>query len=267
MALTKFNENVNNVQGLANQPTQTATQLKEVFDKAGSDIKTYINTVLTAEIDSKISELTTKINSIYPVGAIYMSVNSTNPGTLFGGTWVEWGTGKVPVGINTSDTDFNEVEKTGGEKSHQLSANEMPTHSHTFHGYSHNHNLAGHQHVIPSLSGYTDTKDLQGNIWNMAVQSQKTGLSASGIAYCNNPSGTVGHAVNSVESSTTAYSDSVHINASHSHNVTTRDNITGQAWGNTSDTTVGGYNDNNGGNQTHNNLQPYITCYMWKRTA
>ena len=56
------------------------------------------------------------LDAVYPVGSIYMSVKSTNPGTLFGGTWVAWGKGRVPVGINTGDSDFNTVEKTGGEK-------------------------------------------------------------------------------------------------------------------------------------------------------
>lgn len=58
---------------------------------------------------------------IYPVGSIYMSVNSTNPGNLFGGTWVAWGAGRVPVGVNTSDSDFKTPEKTGGSKSHRHS--------------------------------------------------------------------------------------------------------------------------------------------------
>ena len=56
------------------------------------------------------------LDAVYPVGSIYMSVKSTNPGTLFGGTWVAWGKGRVPVGINASDSDFNTVEKMGGVK-------------------------------------------------------------------------------------------------------------------------------------------------------
>ena len=52
--------------------------------------------------------------TMYPVGSIYMSTSSTNPSTYFGGTWVAWGSGRVPVGINTSDSNFNTVEKTGG---------------------------------------------------------------------------------------------------------------------------------------------------------
>lgn len=53
---------------------------------------------------------------VYPVGSIYMSVNNVNPSTLFGGTWQLWGAGRVPVGVDTNDTNFNTVEKTGGKK-------------------------------------------------------------------------------------------------------------------------------------------------------
>ena len=74
-------------------------------------------------------------NKVYPVGSIYMSVNSTNPSNLFGGTWVAWGSGRVPVGINTSDTSFNTVEKTGGNKTHAITASEMPSHTHSYKDY------------------------------------------------------------------------------------------------------------------------------------
>lgn len=55
-----------------------------------------------------------KLDDCYPIGSVYISVKSTNPSTLFGGTWVAWGTGRVPVGINTSQTQFNTIEKIGG---------------------------------------------------------------------------------------------------------------------------------------------------------
>lgn len=38
---------------------------------------------------------------IYPVGSIYISVSNTDPGNLFGKTWVAWSVGRVPVGVNT----------------------------------------------------------------------------------------------------------------------------------------------------------------------
>lgn len=61
---------------------------------------------------------------IYPVGSIYMSVNNTNPGTLFGGTWSQVAKGQCIVGVNANDTDFNSAMKTGGSKTKNM------THSH-----------------------------------------------------------------------------------------------------------------------------------------
>ena len=70
------------------------------------------------------------LDAVYPVGSIYMSVKATNPGTLFGGTWVAIAQGRTLVGVNTSDNDFKTPEKTGGEKTHTLTVAEMPSHSH-----------------------------------------------------------------------------------------------------------------------------------------
>jgi len=66
-------------------------------------------------------------DKIYPVGSIYMSVDSTNPGTKFGGTWVEWGSGQVPIGVDTLDSDFNTIEKTGGVKTSSASSSGATT--------------------------------------------------------------------------------------------------------------------------------------------
>ena len=127
------------------------------------------------------------LDMVYPVGAIYMSVNSTSPATLFGGTWVAWGTGRVPVGVDTSQTEFDTVEETGGEKTHTLTVNEIPSHNH------------------------------------------KLGLSAGGNE--------TGYGLNYEYSNNWRYYQGTDIIES------------------------------TGGGQAHNNLQPYITCYMWKRTA
>lgn len=63
------------------------------------------------------TDINAMIQKLYPIGHIIMSANSANPSTYLGfGTWVEWGSGRVPVGVNASDTDFNTVEKTGGSK-------------------------------------------------------------------------------------------------------------------------------------------------------
>ena len=75
------------------------------------------------------------LDTIYPIGSIYTNAtDSTNPGTLLGfGTWVSFGAGKVPVGIDSGDTDFDTAEETGGVKEVTLTAAQsgLPSHSHT----------------------------------------------------------------------------------------------------------------------------------------
>ena len=71
---------------------------------------------------------------IYPVGSIYMSVTDDTVAKVqarFGGTWEVFAQGKTLVGVNTSETEFNTIMKTGGEKTHKLTISEMPTHRHT----------------------------------------------------------------------------------------------------------------------------------------
>jgi hypothetical protein len=82
----------------------------------------------------------------YPVGSVYTSVVATNPNSLLGvGTWVAFGAGRVLVGINASDSDFNTVEEVGGAKtdSHTLSINEIPSHVHGYTGIQGNGNPDG----------------------------------------------------------------------------------------------------------------------------
>ena len=51
------------------------------------------------------------INASSPVGSIDLSTSPTTPGTSLGvGTWVAWGQGKVPVSVDTTQTEFNTVE-------------------------------------------------------------------------------------------------------------------------------------------------------------
>ena len=70
----------------------------------------------------------------YPIGSIYMNATvATNPATLLGfGTWVAFGAGKVPVGIDATDTDFDVIKETVGTKTHTLTTSEIPSHTHTF---------------------------------------------------------------------------------------------------------------------------------------
>lgn len=65
------------------------------------------------------------VDRIYPVGSIYMSVNSTNPTNLFGGTWEQ-----IKDTFLLSAGDNYEAGATGGETEHKLTTAEMPGHTH-----------------------------------------------------------------------------------------------------------------------------------------
>lgn len=67
------------------------------------------------------------IDKVYPVGSIYMSVNNTNPSLLFGGTWTQ-----IKDTFLLSAGDTYTAGDTGGEATHTLTTNEMPSHSHAW---------------------------------------------------------------------------------------------------------------------------------------
>lgn len=67
----------------------------------------------------------TLLNAIYPVGSIYLSVSSTNPQTLFGGTWQ-----RIQDRFLLAAGSSYAAGATGGEASHTLTRAEMPSHRH-----------------------------------------------------------------------------------------------------------------------------------------
>lgn len=70
------------------------------------------------------------LETVFPVGSTYVTQESTNPSTILGfGTW-ERLKGKVCLGVDEDDEDLNTIGKTGGEKTHTLTINEMPSHLH-----------------------------------------------------------------------------------------------------------------------------------------
>lgn len=73
---------------------------------------------------------------VFPKGATYITQEDVNPSTILGfGTW-ERSKGKVIVGLDENDTDFNAIGKIGGEKTHTLTVEEMPSHNHSYSKYT-----------------------------------------------------------------------------------------------------------------------------------
>lgn len=247
------------------------------------------------------SEMSDIFNAVYPVGSIYMSVNNVNPGLLFGGTWVEWGPGRVPVGVDVNDEDFDTVEQTGGEKTHMLTEAEMPEHTHAFTGTpvtsgsqnaNHTHTTttgnpsANHTHPVNINSGtvsawHTHTTTTGGESVDHshnAGLNRGTGGNGYGLVDSLTATSTGGWNTNGRSAAHSHTGTSGNPSANHYHNVN-GNTSTVSAWHTHSGTsgtesanhqhsvTAAGTNSNTGSGVAHNVMGPYITCYMWKRTA
>ena len=180
-------------------------------------------------IDKKISDL---LNMFYPVGSVYETMDSSfDPNKKWGGTWVRI-KGRVLVGVDENDAYFDAPEKTGGYKKPSIKVENLPSHSHD----------------VKVGVTINETK-LEGGANNIAGQDANWGVTAQGNGIVTNKGDTNGF-YPSTRKTTEKYHDGFWINATHKH---------------TASTTVSCAST--GGGKGFEVLQPYITCYIWKRTA
>jgi len=86
-------------------------------------------TAITAEnLNYNFSEI---LNLVCPIGKVEVFFDNNDHSNYLGFTWERTSIGRVPVGIDTNDTDFDTIGETGGEKKHTLTALEMPSHYHS----------------------------------------------------------------------------------------------------------------------------------------
>ena len=71
-------------------------------------------------------------DSIFPIGRGFIDFTNTDYSNYLGFTWERELVGLTPIGLDTTQTEFNEIGKTGGEKTHTLTTDEMPNHSHIY---------------------------------------------------------------------------------------------------------------------------------------
>jgi hypothetical protein len=133
----------------------------------------------------------------YLVGDILMTAtyyaNSAAVAAAYGyGTWAVFGSGRMPVGVDTGQTEFNTIEKTGGAKTKSI---------------SHTHTQGSHQHKLDGSRG-------GGSGTSLVMEMEGSGdVAQTGYTY------------------------------------------------------PGGEATGSGGSAAQDVLNPYITVYMWKRTA
>lgn len=100
--------------------------------------------------------MTTFTDRMWPVGSVFTSVVATNPADLLGiGVWEEIGAGRVLVGQDAGQAEFDTLGETGGAKTHTLGVGEMPSHTHT--QDSHTHAQNAHTHGEQLQGGTTGT--------------------------------------------------------------------------------------------------------------
>lgn len=237
-----------------------------------------------SSLKTKSDKVTDAINEladmIYPVGSIYMSVNDVNPAILFGGTWEAWGSGKVPVGVDANDTAFDTVEETGGAKSEsytpagsnsggsvsdtKLTAAQsgVPAHSHTMTQPA--FSVTGGA-VTNGITGGSHTHALQvyNAQWYNAVF---TSIYAGGT-------GRGGFNYNESQTQQSRITSTTHTHnlPSHTHTVTRTTDAAVKNNTAAAASQAHGHGFTNptfsGTQATISHLQPYITCYMWKRVS
>lgn len=91
---------------------------------------------------------------VFPIGSTYITQTNTNPSTILNfGTW-ERVKGKVLVGLDEDDEAFNTIGKTGGEKTHTLTVDEMPSHNHSVESYKKAGNQTLHSNTSSGSHSY-----------------------------------------------------------------------------------------------------------------
>jgi len=191
-----FNSEFTAVQTAVNTKADINGDASEAFSASTAISGTNTTQVATTAFVTDATSKATIADIVYPVGSIFTTTtayadSAAVEAVIGGNTWTAFGAGRVLVGYDASDTDFDTVGATGdtgGSKTHTLTTAEMPSHTHT---------------VPLHKMDWVENADNGGS---------STYLQTAGTSY----------------TPTTASS---------------------------------------GSGSAHNNVQPYITVYMWKRTA
>ena len=209
-------------------------------------------------VDEKLNylygQLQDTASKLYPVGSVYISFNSTDPSTLFGGTW-----SRLKDTFLLANGDAYAPDTTGGSATKTITTSNMPSHNHSVSSSgSHTHSATtstngNHTHTRGSMN-------ITGNFGGTDVQSSYYGNGAFAINSWGNykdAGGTYqsGYGKNMNFDASRSWTGSTSTAGNHTHTVS----LSG---GNHTHTTT-----NVGGGTPLNIMPPYTTVYAWRRTA
>ena len=209
------NADIKSSAGLEFSKMENLTASRALVSDSNGDVS--VSAVTATELsylDGVTSAIQTQLNNIadiaHPIGSIFQTVHNYADSAavvaaIGGTTWVRFAEGKVMVGYDASDTDFDTAEETGGAKTHTLTEAQLPA----------------HRHFLFRNVGV-------GNIGDTTASLSAAHFYADG-------------------------SQSYRIRKSSATNAFLEPDIT--------------LSGQTGSGSAHNNLQPYVVVYMWKRTA
>ena len=227
------------------------------------------------------------VDVIYPIGSLFLSTNNVNPGTFLQDTvWELFGAGRTLVGVDIGNPNFNSAGKTGGAQSvnlshghstqgHVLTAKEIASHKHSVYLNTQSNT---HSHAMKHTHGPGD------------MMMSSDGDHYHGVTYRNGTTpitmdgGSSGYVLQWTANKGSGNNENIRTTNKGSHTHSLLGQVSYYS-GNTQDSThshlVNGDTDvqTGGGGQAHNHgntgnalgetslMNPYVTCYFWKRTA
>ena len=231
----------------------------DVSYKCLENYTTYNNRLTTVENGYK--------SAVYPVGSIYMSVTDTTATAVhnrLGGTWTAFAQGRALVGMGSNGTNNYTSITTNGAKTVTLTTTNLPSHYHSYDKSNANtggtaitvSQMPSHTHAFPGIARIDNVisgvwMSFQGDSNVVIYLPDGTADWASGKLNLAQTPGYYNLRLGDLTSAGTGYTTSKGSGTAHSHTIPTTSTATGAT----------------GSGSSFSVLNPYVTVYIWKRTA
>lgn len=179
-------------------------------------------------------------NLIYPIGSIYISFNNISPDSFIGGVWERWAQGRLIVGVDETTRIYNEEWYEWYNDPENYPGDPPEEYTPGIFGES---NIVGGKKaetlILEEIPAHNHgSVSLTGGAYNYAAEAKATPIWGGGVCSQRVNSEWMGWCGS--DHYETGKWDGFQVTADHAH-------------------------DTQGANAPHNNLQPYRTCYIWRR--